>query len=269
MTFNLFRITKCYPANIVVIQNIFIWYTKFLYSHIPFYFCPMAHFTHHSEENYLKTLFKLESLKDKKVNNTALAKALGLNPATVLEMVRKLADLKMVQLQPDKSIQLTEKGKKKALLTIRKHRLWEVFLVQKMNYQWNEVHELAEQLEHIESTDLVDRLDKFLGGPSFDPHGDPIPDRNGRIKSNISIPLSSCTAGKNYQVINLADTSDSFLNYLGKLNMKPGTKFRLVEHNEYDNSSRILIQKKSPDKSGQAVQLSEKAARNIMVQKQI
>ena len=149
----------------------------------------MAHFSHHSEENYLKTLFKLESLQDRKVNNSALAKALNLNPATVLEMVRKLVDRKMVQLQPDKSIQLTEKGKKKALMTIRKHRLWEVFLVDKMNYKWNEVHELAEQLEHIESNDLVDRLDSFLGHPSFDPHGDPIPNKNGKIKNNISVPL--------------------------------------------------------------------------------
>lgn len=219
----------------------------------------MAHFTHHSEENYLKTLFKLESHKDRKVNNIALAKALSLNPATVLEMVRKLADRKLVQIRPDKSIQLTDKGKTKALLTIRKHRLWEVFLVEKMNYKWNEVHELAEQLEHIESPDLVDRLDNFLGKPSFDPHGDPIPDKNGKVKPNLSVPLSDCMAGKNYAVINLIDTSDAFLDYLGKLNIKPDTKFKLVEHNEYDNSSSILVHKKT-------IHLSEKAAKNIMVQ---
>ena len=219
----------------------------------------MAHFSHHSEENYLKTLFKLENRKDKKVNNTALARALSLNPATVLEMVRKLVERKLVQLKPDKSIQLTEKGKNRALLTIRKHRLWEVFLVEKMNYKWNEVHELAEQLEHIESTDLVDRLDNFLGNPSFDPHGDPIPDKNGKIKNNSSIPLANCTSGKNYMVINLVDTSDSFLDYLGKLNIKPDIKFKLVEHNEYDNSSTVLVQKKM-------IQLSEKAAKNILVQ---
>ena len=218
----------------------------------------MAHFTHHSEENYLKTLFKLESLKDKKVNNTALSKALGLNPATVLEMVRKLAERKMVQLQPDKSIQLTEKGKKKALLTIRKHRLWEVFLVQKMNYKWNEVHELAEQLEHIESTDLVDRLADFLGNPSFDPHGDPIPDKKGKIKTNTSIPLTKCEAGKNYKVANLADTSDAFLQYLGKLNILPGTKLKMIEQYDYDNSFSVEVEKK-------AVQLSEKVAKSILV----
>lgn len=219
----------------------------------------MAHFTHHSEENYLKTLFKLETHPDKKVNNTALAKALNLNPATVLEMVRKLAGRKMVQLLPDKSIRLTEKGKKKALLTIRKHRLWEVFLVEKMNYKWNEVHELAEQLEHIESTDLVDRLDRFLGKPSFDPHGDPIPDKNGKIKNNLFVPLSDCNAGKNYTVMNLIDTSDAFLQFLGKLNILPGTKLKLLENLEYDDSFSIQVKK-------QTVQLSEKAAKNILVQ---
>ena len=219
----------------------------------------MAHFTHHSEENYLKTLFKLENRQDKKVNNTALAKALDLNPATVLEMIRKLTDRKMVQLKPDKSIQLTEKGKKKALLTIRKHRLWEVFLVEKMNYKWNEVHELAEQLEHIESDDLVDRLDSFLSNPPFDPHGDPIPDKNGKIKINQSVALSDCVPGKFYRVINLIDTSDAFLKFLGKLNILPGLKIKLLEKLEYDNSFSVEVQKK-------IVQISEKVAKNILVQ---
>ena len=219
----------------------------------------MAHFTHHSEENYLKTLFKLESRRERKVNNIALAKALNLNPATVLEMVRKLTERKFVQVKPDKSIQLTEKGKRKALLTIRKHRLWEVFLVEKMNYKWNEVHELAEQLEHIESTDLVDRLDGFLGKPSFDPHGDPIPDKNGRIKINQSVPLSNCTEGKYYTVMNLTDTNDGFLQYLEKLNILPGIKIKLQEKHAYDNSFSVEVQKK-------VVQLSEKVAKNILVQ---
>lgn len=240
-------------------QIIFIWCTKFFISGNPFYFWPMSHFAHHSEENYLKTLFKLENRKDKKVNNTALSKALNLNPATVLEMVRKLAGRKMLQLLPDKSIRLTESGKKKALLTIRKHRLWEVFLVEKMNYKWNEVHELAEQLEHIESDDLVDRLDSFLGYPSFDPHGDPIPDKNGKVKPNLSVPLSDCMAGKNYTVINLIDTSDAFLQFLGKLNILPGIKIKLLEKLEYDNSFSVEVQKRT-------VQFSEKVAKNILVQ---
>lgn len=219
----------------------------------------MAHFTHHSEENYLKTLFKLNNRQIKKVNNIALSKELELNPATVLEMVRKLTAKKLVKVMPDKTLQLTEGGKKRALFIIRKHRLWEVFLTEKLKYNWNEVHVLAEQLEHIESEDMVNKLEAFLGYPSFDPHGDSIPDKNGHIKLNTSIPLSSTSNGKTYSVTNLADTSDGFLQYLEKLNIKPGIKFKLVEHNEYDNSSTIQVQKKT-------VQLSEKAARNIMVQ---
>jgi DtxR family Mn-dependent transcriptional regulator len=219
----------------------------------------MAHFPNQSEENYLKTLYKLSHSQVKKVNNIALAKVLNLNPATVLEMIRKLNAKKLVKVLPDKSIQLTEAGKKKALFIIRKHRLWEVFLMVKLQYNWNEVHELAEQLEHVQSKDMIDRLEAFLGYPAFDPHGDPIPDRNGKIKAKSSLPLSAAVKGKNYKVVNLADTGDSFLDYLGKLNIRPDIKIKLVEHNEYDNSSTILVQKKT-------VQLSEKAAKNILVQ---
>ncbi|HEU4470802.1 MAG TPA: metal-dependent transcriptional regulator [Flavisolibacter sp.] len=219
----------------------------------------MAHFTHHSEENYLKTLFSLGQKQIKKVNNVALAKALDLNPATVLEMVRKLSTKNLVAMQADKSIQLTEKGRKKALLTIRRHRLWEVFLVEKLQYKWNEVHELAEQLEHVESIDLTDRLDAFLGYPGFDPHGDPIPDKNGKLKLNISMPLSAGQKGKTYRVISLAETQDSFLDYLGQLNIRPGTRIKITDLQAYDQSCAVLVQKK-------AIQLSEKVARNILVE---
>ena len=219
----------------------------------------MSHFEHYSEENYLKMLYKLGSKDLKKVNNTALSKALELNPATVLEMVRKLKEKKLVVLGPDKSIQLTDKGKKKALLIIRKHRLWEVFLVEKLQFKWNEVHVLAEQLEHIDSDEMIDRLEGFLGHPDFDPHGDPIPDKNGRIKINQTTPLASCPAGKTVKVISFAETNDAFLDYLAKLNIKPGIKIKLTDIHEYDQSLSVIIQKKS-------VQLSEKAARNILVE---
>jgi DtxR family Mn-dependent transcriptional regulator len=218
----------------------------------------MPHFTHHSEENYLKTLFSLSNRDIKKVNNVALAKALGLNPATVLEMVRKLANRNFVEMQPDKSILLTDKGKKKALLTIRKHRLWEVFLVNKLQYQWNEVHGLAEQLEHVESSDLIDRLEAYLGHPPFDPHGDPIPDKKGRIKSQHAVPLSGCAIGK-YRVTNLAETNDDFLHYLDQLGIRPGVLLKITGQHAYDLSVTVLIQKKS-------IQLSEKVAKNILVQ---
>ncbi len=218
----------------------------------------MSHFAHHSEENYLKALFKLSSKQLKKVNNSALAKELDLNPATVLEMVRKLSDRKLVQLLPDKTIQLSEKGKKKALLTIRKHRLWEVFLVEKLNYQWSEVHELAEQLEHIESDDLVNRLDAFLGFPTSDPHGDPIPDKNGKLMQVQSIPLTEVEVGKTYTIQSFAETADSFLDYLSKVNIKPKIRIKVTDKNEYDQSLVVLINKKQ-------LHLSEKVAKNILV----
>ncbi len=219
----------------------------------------MPHFTNHSEENYLKTLFALSGKDIKKLNNITLAKALELNPATVLEMVRKLAKKNLVEIKPDKTILLTEKGKKRALTTIRKHRLWEVFLVDKLQYKWNEVHELAEQMEHIESNDLIDRLEAFLGYPAFDPHGDPIPDKKGKLKLNVSIPLSSCEKEKSYKVVGLAETDDHFLQYLEQLNIKPGIKLKLTDQQKYDHSCTISVQKKS-------IQLSEKVAANILVQ---
>jgi DtxR family Mn-dependent transcriptional regulator len=218
----------------------------------------MAHFSHHSEENYLKTLYKLATRQDKKVNNIGLARALKLNPATVLEMVRKLSEKKLLQLLPDKSIKLTSKGEKIALVTIRRHRLWEVFLVEKLDYNWDEVHALAEQLEHIESKDLTDRLESYLENPAFDPHGDPIPDKNGKIRNTNSITLSSAVIDKTYTVIQLADTSDAFLEYLGKLKIKPGTKIKLKEKQNYDQSCIAEVNKKN-------IQLSEKATLNILV----
>ncbi len=219
----------------------------------------MPHFAHHFEENYLKELYKLSQKEIKKVNNIALAKAMGLNPATVLEMVRKLTEKHLTELLPDKSIQLTEKGKHRALLTIRKHRLWEVFLVNKLHYKWNEVHGLAEQLEHIDSDDLVNRLEEFLEYPAFDPHGDPIPDRHGKIKKHTSIPLSAAAPDKSYKVVSFADTADSFLDYLSSVNIEPGTRVRVVGHFDYDKSLTLTINKKN-------LQVSEKVARNILVQ---
>jgi DtxR family transcriptional regulator, Mn-dependent transcriptional regulator len=219
----------------------------------------MSHFVHHFEENYLKELYKLSQREIKKVNNIALAKAMDLNPATVLEMVRKLTEKKLTEILADKSIQLTEKGRKRALIIIRKHRLWEVFLVNKLNYSWSEVHQLAEQLEHIDSEELINRLEEFLDFPAFDPHGDPIPDRNGKIKKHTSIPLSSAIKDKQYQVISFADTADSFLDYLAAVNIEPGVKVKIVDHLAYDNSYTLSINKKS-------IQVTEKVARNILVQ---
>ena len=219
----------------------------------------MPHFTHHFEENYLKELYKLSQKNIKKVNNTALAKAMNLNPATVLEMVRKLNEKGMVDVLPDKALQLTEKGRKIAVLIIRKHRLWEVFLVNKLAYKWSEVHELAEQLEHIGDDTLTNRLEEYLGFPAFDPHGDPIPDRHGKMKKHTTIVLSEAEKNKAYRVVSFADTDDSFLDYLSKLEIEPGIKMKVTAKLAYDGSLALTINKKQ-------VQVSEKVAGNILVQ---
>lgn len=218
----------------------------------------MQHFTHHSEENYLKTLYRLEDKEIKKVNNIALSKALDLNPATVLEMVRKLNDKKLLEVLPGKTIQLTEKGKKKALQIIRKHRLWEVFLVDKLNYKWNEVHDLAEQLEHIESDDLTNKLELFLDFPSVDPHGDPIPDETGKFKKLKAQPLATAPLHKKVSFINVINSSNEFLKYLDKIGIAIGDKLEIAEIEEFDKSLTVIHKRKS-------VILSNEAASNIQV----
>ena len=222
------------------------------------YFCAMQHFAHHSEENYLKTLYKLEDKKIKKVNNAALSNALELHPATVLQMVRKLSDIKLVEIQKDKTLRLTEKGKAKAIDITRKHRLWEVFLVDKLNYKWNEVHELAEQLEHVESDDLVRRLEAFLGFPAFDPHGDPIPDENGKVKKMKTQRLTNAPVRKKVTIVSLDNSSDEFLKYLDKIGLTIGDTIEIAEIEEFDKSVTVMHKKSS-------ITLSNEAAGNMLV----
>ena len=219
----------------------------------------MQHFAHHSEENYLKTLYKLEDKQPKRVNNIALSKALELNPATVLEMVRKLNAKKLVDILHDKTIQLTDKGKKRALTIVRKHRLWEVFLVDKLNYKWNEVHDLAEQLEHIESDDLIKRLEAFLGHPTVDPHGDPIPDENGKLKRIKTQPLTTAPLKKKLTIIALGNSSNEFLKYLNRIGLSIGDNVEVSEVEDFDKSVTIVYKKSS-------ITLSNEAADNLLVE---
>jgi DtxR family Mn-dependent transcriptional regulator len=217
----------------------------------------MQHFSHTSEENYLKALYKLEQ-QPGKLNNASLATTMGLNPASVLQMVRKLGERKLVTVLKDKSIQLTEAGRRKAIQIIRRHRLWEVFLVEKLGYKWNEVHDIAEQLEHIESDQLVNRLDEFLGFPGVDPHGDPIPDESGRIKTMRTQPLSEAPLKKKLVLVSLADSSDSFLQYMDKVGLSIGDAVEVFEIEDFDGS--VTVQHKKS-----LIVLSSEAARNVLV----
>ena len=215
-----------------------------------------------SEENYLKAIYKIGgSVGTEKISPTAIAEALGNNPASVVDMIRKLVDKKLIQYEKTKGVKLTDKGKKAALLIVRKHRLWEVFLLEKLGYSWDEVHEIAEQLEHIQHPDLADRLDKFLEFPQFDPHGDPIPKSNGDLPVLSNVTLEEMEVGGSCQVVGVKDTSTTFLQYLKQLNVGIGTKINIVEKIAYDGSLVIKI--------GAAANttVSKKFAENILVGK--
>ena len=134
-----------------------------------------------SEENYLKTIYHLTIISDSEISTNAIAEKMETKASSVTDMLKKLAEKDLVDYKKYQGVSLTEKGKLSAKMIVRKHRLWEVFLVEKLDFSWDEVHDIAEQLEHIKSEKLINKLDDFLGNPTEDPHGDPIPDKNGKL----------------------------------------------------------------------------------------
>jgi DtxR family Mn-dependent transcriptional regulator len=173
-------------------------------------------------------------------------------------MLRKMSERKLVEVLTDKSIQLTEKGKKKALQVIRRHRIWEVFLVEKLSYKWDEVHDMAEQLEHIESNDLINRLEAFLGFPTVDPHGDPIPDEHGKVKKIKTQPLTEIPIKNMVTIAGLGNTSDEFLKYLDKVGLAIGDKIEVTEIESFDNTITIRHKKNF-------ITLSDAVTKNLLV----
>src|SRR5271170_3311623 len=196
-----------------------------------------------SEENYLKIIYNLDKQGVKKVTPTAIAKALLNNPASVIDMLKKLVDKKLIVYDKTKGAKLTSPGKAIAISVIRRHRLWEVFLQEKLAYEWDQVHDIAEQLEHIRSPDLADRLDKFLGFPKYDPHGDPIPSANGEMMLISRLMLEEAAVGKTYKVIGVKDSNPEFLQYLKRLDVGIGTAVIVMEKITFDNSMIIQIGK--------------------------
>lgn len=212
-----------------------------------------------SEENYLKAIFHIGKQGQDKASATSIAEALGNNPASVVDMIKKLVEKKLIQYDKTKGAKLTEKGLKAALLIVRKHRLWEVFLHDKLGYHWDEIHEMAEQLEHIRHDDLADRLVKFLGFPEYDPHGDPIPKSDGQMPRIPKKTLSEVEPGKTCQVLGVKDTSTAFLQYLLQLNIGIGTKLRVRSKIEFDGSMNLTIGKDTD------VSVSKKFVESILV----
>jgi DtxR family Mn-dependent transcriptional regulator len=211
-----------------------------------------------TEENYLKAIHKL-SESSETVSTSDIANELDIRSATVTDMLKKLAAKKLIRYQRYKGVSLTEKGVRISVRIIRKHRLWELFLFERMKFKWDEVHEIAEQLEHIQSDKLIDRLDEMLGYPKFDPHGDPIPDREGKVHVMRSVPLSDVNPGSSHRVIGLSDDQDDFLRYLDRLHVNIGVMITVNSREEYDGSRNVTINDEVD------VFISEEVARKILV----
>ena len=214
-----------------------------------------------AEENYLKAIYHLSDGGKNSVSTNAISEALKTKPASVSDMIRKLASKRVIDYQKYHGVQISEEGKKYALGIIRKHRLWEVFLVEKLRFNWDEVHEIAEQLEHIRSSLLISRLDEFLGYPQYDPHGDPIPDKDGMIQTKPRVPLSKLSIGDIGKLTSVSDSSDMFLRYLDKLNIAIGCQILILEKHEFDGSLEIEIDKQKKTFVSAAV------AENLLVTK--
>lgn len=212
-----------------------------------------------AEENYLKAIYHLEQQIQGEVSTNAIAERMDTKPSSVTDMVQKLAEKEVLSYKKYKGTLLTPNGRKIAANVIRKHRLWEVFLVEKLNFQWDEVHEIAEQLEHIQSDELVSRLDKFLGNPDFDPHGDPIPDKHGNVKRTEKKLLSECDKNQRGVCVGVKETSAEFLQYLDKRKISIGTKIKVLGKEFFDGSMIIQV-------GGDQFFVSQKIAENLYVQ---
>lgn len=212
-----------------------------------------------TEENYLKTIFHLEQSNPKGVSTNSLAEKLETKPSSVSEMLKKLSSRKLLIYRKYQGVRLTERGRAKALEVVRKHRLWEYFLVEKLNFSWSEVHEVAEQLEHIESFKLIDELDAFLGQPKKDPHGDPIPDSSGNFEGVQGVPLAELRKGDKGFCTAVGDASADFLGYLDKRNIGLGKELEVIDREVFDQSLLVRIE-------GEEWNISALSAGNIFVE---
>jgi DtxR family Mn-dependent transcriptional regulator len=212
-----------------------------------------------TEENYLKVIHRLSEATTEDISTNAVAELMQTKAASVTDMLRKLADKGWVNYQKYQGVRLSAEGEKIALSIVRKHRLWEVFLVDKMGFNWDEVHEIAEQLEHIESDQLINKLDEYLGFPKTDPHGDPIPNKEGVLPELAYSHLSDIKESKTCKLMGVAQDSAVFLQLLTKLNLSLGAKLDIQEINEFDRSIFVSINEAAP------IFISHEVAKNILV----
>ena len=211
-----------------------------------------------TEENYIKAIYHLGQQGTETVSTNAIADSLNTKASSVTDMLKKLAEKNYADYIKYQGVILTKKGKKIAIGIIRKHRLWEVFLVEKLNFTWDEVHEVAEDLEHIQSEKLTDELDAFLEHPTHDPHGDPIPDKNGNFKQIEKILLSKALVGSKYQCVGVKDTSSTFRKYLDANEIALGTELKVLHKEPFDQSIKIKL-------NGRDTTVSQNVAKNIFL----
>ena len=214
----------------------------------------------HAEENYLKAIYKIGETNNSAAQTTEISVAINTTTASVTDMLKKLAEKKIVHYEKYHGVTLTDEGLLTARALIRKHRLWEVFLCEKLGYRWDECHDMAEQLEHIRSEDLSERLDSFLNYPQFDPHGDPIPDKNGVYARRVQQPLNSLQIGEIGIVVGVCENSSGFLQHLSRIGLGLGVVVSVIEVFPFDGSQKIKIHDTET-----ILQISREVNKNIYV----
>jgi len=213
-----------------------------------------------AEENYLKAIFNISGKNSRAVSTNAIADELNTKASSVTDMLKKLSKKKLIHYEKYQGVTLTRKGRALAAGVVRKHRLWEVFLVDKLSFKWDEIHEIAEQLEHIHSDKLIDRLDGYLGHPKFDPHGDPIPDSEGNMDHHKDETLSDLGVDETGIIVGVKEHSTDFLQYLEGVKLILGTKVTVKKRYDYDHSLVVEI-------NGEELMVSDQVSQNLFIRK--
>jgi DtxR family Mn-dependent transcriptional regulator len=212
----------------------------------------------YTEENYLKAIYHLAEGGTKAVLTNEISEIMKTKAASVTDMIKKLSAKNFISYEKYYGVKITRQGKAEALTIIRKHRLWETFLVQKLQFNWDEVHDIAEQLEHIQSPLLIEKLDAFLNYPKADPHGEPIPDRHGKVQVPAQVCLHSQGLGYKGTIIAVKDSDANLLKYLQKIGATPGKKIELIHKEGYDESLEVILDSKK-------LTITKSVAENILV----
>ena len=210
------------------------------------------------EENYLKAILSLSLQEEELVSTNSIAAEMNTSAASVSDMLKKLKEKKLIIYKKYKGVALNKQGKSIAVNILRKHRLWETFLVKKLDFNWDEVHEVAEQLEHIKSEELIDKLDSFLNYPKFDPHGEVIPTKEGTIPQTDRVLLSEIDENTKGIVLGVTLDETSFLQYLNKLEIEIGTEIQIFDRIDFDKSVNISINNKKQN-------ISNEVAKHLLI----